>query len=144
MAIHTSLFSSATDDWYTPIDLYESLNKEFDFTLDPCATRDNAKCTRYYTKQDDGLAQDWSQETVFCNPPYGRTIGKWAEKAYKSSLNGATVVFLVPARTDTKWFHDWVYGKADIRFLRGRLKFGGAKANAPFPSLIAIYRPSHS
>ena len=81
-----------------------------------------------------------SQETVWCNPPYGREIGKWVEKAYNESLAGVTVVMLLPARTDTKWFHDYIYGKAEIRFVRGRLKFGDSKNSAPFPSMVIIFR----
>jgi site-specific DNA-methyltransferase (adenine-specific) len=104
-----------------------------------CASRENAKCQRYYTKEKNGLAQDWSNEVVFMNPPYGRAIIYWMKKAYEESTKGATVVCLVPCRTDTRWFHDWVYGKAELRFVRGRLKFNG-KGSAPFPSLIAIYR----
>lgn len=136
MAVH---FSSATDLWATPQAFFDELDAEFNFTLDPCATDENAKCERYFTKEDDGLTQSWAGETVFMNPPYGREISHWMRKAYEESRKGATVVCLVPARTDTRWFHDFVYGKAEIRFVRGRLKFGDAKHNAPFPSMVVVY-----
>lgn len=141
MAIHESLFSSRSEEWPTPDTFYAELNAEFAFTLDPCATPENAKCSRFFTKEQNGLLYDWSTHVVFCNPPYGKQIRAWAEKCYRSSLKGATVVLLVHARTDTRWFHDFVYGKAaEIRFVRGRLKFGGTQS-APFPSLVAVYRP---
>lgn len=124
-----------------PADFYARLHAEFNFTLDPCATPLNAKCMRFFTRGQDGLHQDWDSERVFCNPPYGSQIGAWARKAYDASGRGALVVFLVHARTDTAWFHDWVYGKAELRFVRGRLKFGDGKNSAPFPSVIAIFRP---
>jgi len=133
------MFSSATDEWETPQDFFDKLNAEFNFTLDVCAAEQNAKCGKYYTKEQDGLQQDWSGETVWCNPPYGRTIGQWCRKCYEYSLSGGTAVMLVHARTDTRWFHDWVYGKAEIRFLKGRLHFSG-KDRAPFPSMVAIFR----
>ena len=131
------MFSSKTDLWATPQYLFDELNEEFNFTLDPCATADNAKCKKYYTIEDDGLSKDWSNDIVFMNPPYGREIKKWMKKAYESNT---TVVCLVFARTDTKWFHDYVYGKAEIRFIKGRVKFGDSKNSAPFPSMIAIYK----
>lgn len=134
------MFSSKTDLWATPQDFYDALNTEFGFTLDPCSTHDNAKCPVHFTEEDDGLSQEWAPHTVFMNPPYGRVIIDWMRKAYEESLKGATVVCLVPARTDTRWFHDYVYGKAEIRFVRGRLKFGGSKDSAPFPSMVVIYR----
>ncbi len=139
--IHPTLYSSRSEEWPTPHALFLRLDAEFHFTLDPCATADNAKCPVYFTKQNDGLAQCWSTHTVFCNPPYGRQIWQWARKCYVSALDGATVVLLAHARTDTRWFHDWVYGKAELRFLKGRLRFEGGAHTAPFPSLIAIYRP---
>ena len=131
------MFSSATDEWSTPQDVFDKLNEEFSFTLDPAATNENHKCQKYYTKETDGLSKDWSGETVFCNPPYGREIGRWVKKAAESK---ATVVMLLPARTDTKWFHDYIYGNAEIRFIKGRLKFGGAQNSAPFPSMVVIFR----
>ncbi|GGF88319.1 phage N-6-adenine-methyltransferase [Paenibacillus abyssi] len=135
------MFSSKTDLWPTPQSFYDDLNAEFSFTLDPCATEDNAKCANFFTKETDGLAQDWTPHTVFMNPPYGREIADWIRKAYEESRKGATVVCLVPARTDTRWFHDYVYGKADeIRFVKGRLKFGDATNSAPFPSMVIVYK----
>ncbi len=142
MTIHTSLYSSRSEEWPTPQAFFESLNSEFRFTLDPCATRGNAKCLRFYTKKDDGLAQSWGAHRVFCNPPYGKAMRQWARKCYEASTLGALVVLLAHARTDTRWFHDWVYGKAtELQFVRGRLKFGDGHQSAPFPSLVAIYRP---
>lgn len=136
MSVNKGLFTSNTDLWATPQDFYDSLNEEFHFELDVCALPDNAKCKKYFTPDMDGLRQEWTG-TVWCNPPYGRKIGKWVEKAYKSDC---TVVMLLPARTDTAWFHEYIYGKAEIRFVRGRLKFGGAKQSAPFPSMVVIFR----
>ncbi|KMK75433.1 DNA N-6-adenine-methyltransferase [Alkalihalobacillus pseudalcaliphilus] len=135
------MFSSATDKWATPPDFFAKLDAEFNFMLDAAADATNAKCARYFTAEDDGLTQDWAGETVWLNPPYGRGItGKWMRKAYEESRKGATVVCLVPARTDTRWFHDYVLGKSEIRFVKGRLKFGGSKSGAPFPSIVVIYR----
>jgi phage N-6-adenine-methyltransferase len=135
------MFSSKTDLWYTPQDFYDELNAEFNFTLDPCSTAENAKCSTYFTRDDDGLSRQWAPHTVYMNPPYGREIGEWMRKAYEESRNGATVVCLVPARTDTRWFHDYVNGIADeVRFVKGRLKFGGSKDSAPFPSMVVVYR----
>jgi len=141
MTISETLFSSATDEWRTPPNFFAKLNRRYRFDLDPCATAENATCPLYFTKEQDGLAQDWGTHRVFCNPPYGRKIGKWARKCFEASQNGALVVLLVPARTDTRWFHDWVQGKADIEFISRRLRFGGAKMNAPFPSMLAVYHP---
>ncbi len=104
----------------------------------------NAKCQTFFTKEDDGLKQDWENHRVFCNPPYGRTMREWARKCYEASQRGALVVLLAHARTDTRWFQDWVYGRAhEIRFVRGRLKFGDGTQSAPFPSMIAIFRPAN-
>ena len=134
-------YSSKTNEWSTPQAFFDELNKEFNFTLDPCATSENAKCNKYFTVEDDGLKQDWSKDTVFMNPPYGREIKYWVQKAYEESLKGATVVCLIPSRTDTKYWHDYIFGKADdIRFLKGRLKFGGSKNPAPFPSAVIVYK----
>ena len=134
--INNALFSSTTDMWETPKDLFDKLDEEFEFQTDVCATKQNAKCKRFYTPEQDGLKQIWTG-VCWCNPPYGRGIEKWMKKAYESN---ATVVCLVPARTDTKWFHDFVLGKAEIRFIRGRLKFGNSNNSAPFPSMLVIYR----
>lgn len=136
-------FSSATPEWYTPIEFFNELDAEFRFNLDPCSTHENAKCKRHFTKEDDGLAQDWSYQRVFMNPPYGREIKDWMRKAYESSLNGATVVCLVPARTDTAWWHDYAT-KGEIRFIRGRIKFGGCENAAPFPNAVVIFRSPFS
>lgn len=135
------MFSSKSDEWYTPIDFYNELDKEFKFNLDPCATNLNHKCPKYFTKEDNGLLQSWEGHNVFCNPPYGRHIGAWVEKAFNESKKENTiVVMLIPARTDTRWFHDFIYHKAEIRFIKGRLKFGGCKNAAPFPSMIVIFK----
>ena len=134
------LFSSKTDNWATPPELFKDLDNEFKFTLDPCASEENHKCAKYFTKEENGLLQDWGGQRVYCNPPYGRTVGNWVEKAAKESRKENTiVVMLLPARTDTKWFHEYIYGRATIRFIRGRLKFGWSKNSAPFPSMIVIF-----
>jgi phage N-6-adenine-methyltransferase len=135
-------FSSATDLWATPQDFFDKHNAIYGFTLDVCATADNAKCARYFTEADDGLAQPW-HGVCWMNPPYGRTIGQWMKKAYESSLTGATVVCLVPSRTDTRWWHDYAM-KGQIEFIRGRLKFGDAKNSAPFPSALVIFNKGKS
>ena len=143
--INNGLMTSNTDEWYTPRGLYASLDKEFNFTLDPCCTKESAKCKKFYTKDDDGLSQDWSKNIVFMNPPYGREIKDWVEKAYKESLKEKTVVVaLIPARTDTSYWHSYIFGKAkDLRFLKGRVKFeqknGKVKNTAPFPSAIIVW-----
>lgn len=131
-------FSSKTDLWSTPQEFFDQLNAEFGFTLDACATPDNAKCTKYFTREDDGLAQIW-EGIVWMNPPYGRGIEPWVRKAYESAQAGALVVCLVPSRTDTKWWHEYCM-KGEVRFVKGRLKFGGAKENAPFPSAVVVFR----
>lgn len=133
------MFSSKTDLWETPQWLFDELNKEFGFTLDVCATSENAKVSNYYTEDQDGLMQEW-QGICWMNPPYGRKIGSWIEKAYNAFKKGVTVVMLLPARTDTRWFHNYIYKQAEIRFLKGRLKFGNAKSGAPFPSMIVIFK----
>lgn len=134
------MFSSKTDIWSTPQDLFDKLNEEFHFTLDVCALPENAKCDRYYTPEMNGLSLSW-EGICWCNPPYGRDIWKWVAAGQGASTAGATVVMLLPARTDTRWFHDYILEKAEIRFIRGRLKFGGSKNSAPFPSMICIFRP---
>ena len=135
-----AMFTSKRPDWETPHNLFKDLDDEFHFTLDVCATAENAKCNRFYTPDTDGLAQYWGNETCWMNPPYGRGMDKWIKKAYDSTLYGATVVGLVPARTEMGWFHDYVLGKAEIRYIRGRLRFEGAEYNAPFPSMIIVWR----
>lgn len=139
--ITSGLMSSNTPEWATPQSFFDALNREFSFTLDPCSTHENAKCEKHYTKEDDGLSQSWGGESVFCNPPYGRELPKWVKKCYDESRH-ADVVMLIPARTDTRWFHDYIYGKAEIRFIKGRLKFNDGKQGAPFPSMVVVYRAS--
>lgn len=127
--------------WGTPQAFFDTLNSEFDFDLDPCATKETAKCGKFFTKELDGLNQDWNGYRVFCNPPYGKEIAKWVKKA--SEARGGIVVMLIPARTDTKYFHEYIYNKAEIRFVRGRLKFEGSQkgsGSAPFPSMIVVFR----
>ena len=146
-----SLLSSNNMDWETPQDFFDKLNEEFHFDLDPCCHPSTAKCENYFTPKEDGLVQDWSRfKAAFVNPPYGRAIGRWVAKCYRESLKGVKVVMLIPSRTDTAYFHDYIYGKAQIRFIRGRLKFRGYNtkgelvqnqplARATFPSMIVIY-----
>lgn len=139
--INTALYSSKNEVWETPQYFFDKLDEEFHFNLDPCALPENAKCEKYFTPEDNGLEQDWGGYIVFCNPPYGRNIIQWCKKCYEESRKpNTTVVMLVHARTDTRWFHEWVYGKSEIRFVRGRLKFGDSKNSAPFPSMVVIYR----
>jgi len=149
------LFSSATDQWATPQYLFDYLDDLYEFNLDPCATIENTKCYCYITPEMDGLKLPWyivyeerpvlhtiADGRVFCNPPYGRTIGKWVEKAVKEVKNGNAelVVMLIPARTDTKWWHDYIMRYADkISFIKGRVKFGGASNPAPFPSVVVEF-----
>lgn len=134
-----AMFSSKTDMWSTPQDFFDKLNDEFHFTLDAAAIPENAKCKKFFTPEDNGLDQEWNG-VVWCNPPYGKQIGKWVAKGFESARGGATVVMLVPARTDTAWFHDYILGKAEIRFVRGRLKFSESKNSAPFPSMVVVYK----
>lgn len=136
MSVH---FSSKTDLWSTPQAFFDKLNDEFGFELDVCATLDNAKCKKFFTEKDDGLAQEWIG-VVWMNPPYGREIGDWMRKANESARTGATVVCLVPSRTDTRWWHEYAI-QHEVRFIRGRLKFGDAKNSAPFPSAVVVMRP---
>lgn len=139
------MFSSKSDEWNTPHKLFDKLNQFYKFTLDPCATADNRKCWKYFSQSDDGLIQDWSNEVVFVNPPYSNVAG-WVEKCYNEYKDkGVTSVLLIPARTDTKWFHKYCM-KADlIQFVKGRVKFenGASKPNsAPFPSMIVVFDPN--
>lgn len=138
--MNDALYSSATPEWPTPRAFFDMLDAEFIFTLDPCATPENAKCARFYTVDDDGLKQTWDG-VVWMNPPYGATIGRWIKKAFHEARRGAVVVALVPARTDTRWWHDYVMKAAEIRLVRGRLKFGDATTGAPFPSAVVVFRP---
>jgi len=135
------MFSSKTDLWATPRDFFDRLNDEFRFTLDPCTNGVNAKCSKFYTEKENGLVQDWSGERVFMNPPYGRVIGDWIRKAYEEGAKENTIVVaLIPARTDTKYWHDYVMKADEIRFVKGRLKFGDSKNAAPFPSAVVVFR----
>lgn len=142
--MNTSLmFSSKTDLWATPQNLFEELNCEFGFELDVCATPENAKCERFIAREQDALSEQmWPlwKGILWMNPPYGREIGRWVQRAYAAAHeHGATVVCLLPARTDTRWWHDFC-AKGQVRFLRGRLKFGDGKNPAPFPSVIVVFR----
>lgn len=133
-------FSSAKDDWETPQDFFDRYNNAYHFTLDAASSDENAKCQNHYTIADDGLHKNWGGQTVWLNPPYGRGIGKWVQKAYEEAQKpGTVVVCLLPARTDTAWFHDYCR-KGQITFIRGRLKFGGSKNSAPFPSMVVEFR----
>ena len=136
--ITSGMMSSNSNEWTTPQTLFDELNREFNFTLDPCATNENAKCKKYFTINEDGLIQDWDG-IVFMNPPYGREVGKWIKKVYEESQKGTTVVCLIPSRTDTAYWHDYVM-RGEIRFIRGRLRFGSGTGSAPFPSAIVIFR----
>jgi len=152
--VNAGLFTSTTDEWPTPADLFRTLDAEFHFNLDPAASADNALCGQFFTREDDGLSRPWFG-TVYMNPPYGRQMKHWIAKAYTESQNGATVVCLIPARTDTSYWHDYVMRAAEVRMIRGRLHFdcdrqrgrvdgGESKAhNAPFPSVVVVFRPGH-
>jgi phage N-6-adenine-methyltransferase len=149
MAISKALYSSDKEDWETPQALFDKLNKEFHFNMDAAANEHNAKCPMFFDKDDDGLKMNWleyappdgRQAVIFLNPPYGKAIGQWMKKAYTESTKGCTVVCLVHARTDTKWFQDFVLPyAAEIRFIRGRVKFGDGKQSSPFPSCLVIYK----
>lgn len=142
--LNRGLFSSASSEWETPQKFFETLDVEFGFTLDVCARPENAKCPRYFSPEEDGLRQEWAPEVCWMNPPYGREIGKWIQKAYEEAQKGATVVCLLPSRTDTAWWHEYVMRAAEVRFIRGRLRFGGAENGAPFPSCVVVFRPGYS
>ncbi|MCK9310619.1 MAG: phage N-6-adenine-methyltransferase [Candidatus Cloacimonetes bacterium] len=135
------VWSSDTDEWATPDDLFNRLNCEFHFNLDVCATSDNAKCDDFFTKKQNGLAQSWAGRRVWCNPPYGRDVGGFIKKAFLETRGGlgTICVCLVAARTDTAWWQDYAMRASEIRLIRGRLKFGGAKNGAPFPSALLIF-----
>ncbi len=142
------MFSNKNNAWCTPRDFFNEINKEFNFTLDPCCMEKSALCEKFYTPVEDGLKQSWDNENVFCNPPYGRELGKWVKKA--SEARGGVVVMLIPSRTDTRYFHEYIYNKSEIRFLKGRLKFvdmdytgkeeDRKMSPAPFPSMLVIFR----
>lgn len=134
------MFSKDSDEWSTPQALFDELDKEFSFTLDPCATAENHKCPKYFSMAEDGLKQNWGGQRVFCNPPYSK-IDKWVAKAFYETRNDNTlVVLLIPSRTDTRYFHNYIYGRSEIRFIKGRLKFSDGKGSAPFPSMLVIFR----
>ena len=141
-----TMLSSEDMTWETPQDFFDELDAEFGFNLDPCATKENAKCAKFYTKEDNGLNKNWSGYTVFCNPPYGTEIGNWVKKcSFETEKKDTIIVMLIPARTDTKYFHDYIYKKpnVEIRFIKGRLKFVGKQkgsGSAPFPSMIVIFK----
>lgn len=139
--MNRGLFTSSTCEWATPQYVFDALDAEFGFTLDVCATAANAKCPRYFDATANGLQQPWAPDVSWLNPPYGRTIGHWTDKAAKEARAGATVVCLVPARVDTKWFKRAFDTAAEVRFIQGRLKFGDAVASAPFPSCVLVFRP---
>ncbi len=135
------MFSSKDQTWETPIDFFKKIDEEFNFNLDPCCMKETAKCKRYFTPEDDGLLQDWSGHNVFMNPPYGREQSKWIEKAYcESKKDNTLVVCLIPSRTDTKIWHDVIFPNAEVRFVKGRLKFGDGSNSAPFPSALVIFK----
>lgn len=134
------MFSSRSNEWTTPQGFYNALAKSYNFTLDPCATKTTAKCKKFFTQDDNGLEQDWSGHTVFMNPPYGREIKKWIKKAFEESRKDNTkVVCLIPARTDTSYWHDYCMKAHKISFVRGRLKFGDSSNSAPFPSAVVVF-----
>jgi len=145
------MFSKRSDEWETPQNFFDDLNNIYHFTLDPCCQTYNAKCEKYYTREDNGLTKDWAGETVFCNPPYGSQIGNWVKKCYEESLKGVKILMLIPARVDTRWFHNYIYNKPNIRieFIKGRLKFiNGLElykkepfkpSSAPFPSMLVYF-----
>jgi phage N-6-adenine-methyltransferase len=137
--LNRGMFTSVTDEWETPREFFDAVNEVFHFSLDVCATRTNAKCGRYFTKAEDGLLQSWNG-VCWMNPPYGREISLWVRKAYESSLKtGTVVVCLLPARTDTRWWHEYVIASAErVRFIRGRLRFSG-RGPAPFPSALVVF-----
>lgn len=136
--ITNGLMTSNTDEWGTPQKLFDMLNAEFKFEIDVCASADNHKCEKYFTKKDDGLKQDWGTRVCFMNPPYGKEIGKWTKKAVETAKNGGVVVGVLPNRTDTNWYSD-VMKASEIRIVKGRLKFNDGENSAPFPSVVVIW-----
>lgn len=140
MADISVMYSHKSDEWSTPQAFYDRCNDEFGFDLDACATDENHKCDNYFTIEDDGLSQEWGGHRVWCNPPYSQ-IDKWVAKAFYETRNDNTLVaLLIPSRTDTKYFHNYINNRAEIRFVKGRLKFGDGKNSAPFPSMLVIFR----
>ena len=138
-----AIYTSNSDEYSTPQDVFDTLDAEFNFELDPCSTHENAKCMLHYTAEENGLEQSWGGYRVFCNPPYS-DISRWVEKCYREGCKDNTlVVLLIPARTDTKYFHDFIYQRSEIRFIKGRLRFENHKVNAPFPSMVVIFRGAY-
>lgn len=134
------MFSSKSDEWSTPQDIYEKLDNEFHFNLDPCATIENHKCNTFFTQNDNGLSKNWGGYRAFVNPPYSQ-IKQWVKKCWEESTKPNTiVVMLIPARTDTRYFHEYINHRSEVRFIKGRLKFGDSNNSAPFPSMIVIFR----
>ncbi len=138
--INPALYSSKISEWETPVEFFRKLDCEFGFTLDVCARPENAKCPRFFSLEQDGLRQRWAPEICWMNPPYGREIGRWVEKAFLEAQDGAIIVCLLPSRTDTRWWHRYVMHAAEIRFVKGRLKFGNSSNSAPFPSCVVVFR----
>ena len=142
MAVNPALFSTGQGEWGTPQHLFDHLHSIYRFTIDLAATAENAKLPRFYTKEQDSLAQDWTGERGFLNPPYGRGVGAWVKKAYESSRQpGTLIVMLLPSRTDVAWFHDYIADDPHVcvYWVRGRLKFEGGKSSAPFPSMVVVF-----
>lgn len=138
--INNGLFTSTRDDWETPVEFFDKYNAIYHFTLDVCANDKNFKVSRYFNREINGLVQSWKGEVCWMNPPYGREISQWVEKACNETRqHNCIVVGLLPARTDTRWFHNYVYRKAEVEFIKGRLSFDG-KGSAPFPSMVAVWR----
>lgn len=138
------LYSSKSELWETPQSFFDELDREFHFGVDVCAIPENTKCKKYFSPEEDGLKQSWGgYGAIWCNPPYGRKIVDWVRKASEEAKNGNTIVMLIHARTDTRWFHDYIYQKpnVDIRFVKGRLRFNGSTNSAPFPSMVVVFRP---
>lgn len=145
------IFSKKSDEWETPIELFNKLNQEFKFVLDPCANENNAKCERWFSMEENGLCQSWVGGNVWCNPPYSN-VKEWVKKAYYEMVDyHVTTVMLLPSRTDTRYFHGYIWDRSNnqfrrgikVRFLKGRLKFGGATNSAPFPSMLVIFSPDN-
>lgn len=136
-----AVFSSLSKEWATPKAFFQGINAEFNFTLDVCASEKNAKCERFFDSTLNGLFRDWAPEVCWMNPPYGPALGQWIRKAADEAAKGATVVALVPARTDTRWWHDYALKATEIRFIKGRLYFDDGGGRATFPSVLVIWRP---
>lgn len=142
MASFTGKFDSVRQDWETPIELFNTVNEEFNFTLDAAASEHNTKCNEYFTESDDSIKQSWGNHTVWLNPPYGKgySLKQWVDKSFDASKKGATVVMLIPARTNTNWFHEVCLKYGEVRFVKGRPKFGGADHGLPQPLCFIVFR----